>query len=78
MFANHSTDETTRLLLINFFNAQNTTRSNDNTTFIYTSADGAAGSQVSVYKSALFSALTVNQDRHLPAVLISPLQDGRM
>ena len=66
MFANHSTDDndkvTTNQLL---FNAQNTTRSNDNTMTIYTSADGAAGSQVSVYKSALLSALTVNQDRSL-------------
>ena len=66
MFANHSTDEndkaTANQLL---FNAQNTTRSNDNTMTIYTSADGAAGSQVSVYKSALLSALTVNQDRSL-------------
>ena len=66
MFANHSTDEndnvtTTQLL----FNAQNTTRSNDNTMTIYTSADGAAGSQVSIYKSALLSALTVKQDRSL-------------
>jgi flagellin len=32
---------------------------------IYTSADGAAGSKVSVFKSALLSALTVNQDRSL-------------
>ena len=66
MFANHSTDEndnvTTDQLL---FNAQNTTRSNDNTMTIYTSADGAAGSKVSVFKSALLSALTVNQDRSL-------------
>ena len=66
MFANHSTDEndnvtTTQLL----FNAQNTTRSNDNTMTIYTSADGAAGSQVSIYKSALLSALTVKQNRDL-------------
>ena len=66
MFANHSTDEndnvTTDQLL---FNAQNTTRLNDNTMTIYTSADGAAGSKVSVFKSALLSALTVNQDRSL-------------
>ena len=55
----------TRLPLPNFFNAQNTTRSNDNTMTIYTSADGAAGSQVSVYKSALLSALTVKQNRDL-------------
>jgi len=66
MFADHSTDEndnvTTDQLL---FNAQNTTRLNDNTMTIYTSADGAAGSKVSVFKSALLSALTVNQDRSL-------------
>jgi flagellin len=66
MFANHSTDENDKVtgnqLL---FNAQKTTRLNDNTMTIYTSADGAAGSQVSVHKSALLSALTVKQDRSL-------------
>jgi len=66
MFANHSTDENDNVtgdeLL---FNAQNTTRLNDNTMTIYTSADGAAGSKVSVFKSALLSALTVKQDRSL-------------
>jgi flagellin len=66
MFANHSTDENDKVtgdqLL---FNAQGTTRLNDNTMTIYTSADGAAGSQVSVHKSALLSALTVKQDRSL-------------
>ena len=36
---------------------------NDNTLTIYTSADGAQGSQVSIYKSALLSALTVKQDQ---------------
>jgi flagellin len=66
MFANHSTDENDKVTADQLlFNAQNTTRSNDNTMTIYTSADGAAGSQVSVYKSALLSALTVNQDRSL-------------
>jgi flagellin len=66
MFANHSTDENDKVTADQLlFNAQNTTRSNDNTMTIYTSADGAAGSQVSVYKSALLSALTVKQDRSL-------------
>ena len=66
MFANHSTDENDKVTADQLlFNAQNTTRLNDNTMTIYTSADGAAGSQVSVYKSALLSALTVNQDRSL-------------
>jgi flagellin len=66
MFANHSTDENDKVTADQLlFNAQNTTRLNDNTMTIYTSADGAAGSQVSVYKSALLSALTVKQDRSL-------------
>ena len=66
MFANHSTDENDKVTATQLlFNAQNTTRSNDNTMTIYTSADGAAGSQVSVYKSALLSALTVKQNRDL-------------
>ena len=66
MFANHTTDENDKVTTTEIlFNAQNTTRSNDNTMTIYTSADGAAGSKVSVFKSALLSALTVNQDRSL-------------
>ena len=66
MFANHMTnanDVNTDTQIL--FNAQNTTRLNDNTMTIFTSADGAAGSKVSVYKSALLSALTVKQDRSL-------------
>ena len=66
MFANHMTnanDVNTSTQIL--FNAQNTTRLNDNTMTIYTSADGAQGSQVSIYKSALLSALTVKQDRSL-------------
>ena len=66
MFANHTTDAndtntSTQIL----FNAQGTTRSNDNTMTIFTSAEGAAGSKVSIFKSALLSALTVKQDRSL-------------
>jgi flagellin len=77
MFANHSTDEndnveTDELL----FNAQNTTRSNDNTMTIYTSADGAAGSKVSVFKSALLSALTVKQDRSLAGTVTNGSGDS--
>jgi len=66
MFANHTTDQSdtntgTQIL----FNAQNTTRANDNTMTIFTSAEGATGSKVSIYKSALLSALTVKMDRSL-------------
>jgi len=77
MFANHSTDENDKVtgdeLL---FNAQNTTRLNDNTMTIYTSADGAAGSQVSVFKSALLSALTVKQDRSLAGTVTDDSGDS--
>jgi flagellin len=60
MFANHTTGESDETLPDQIlFNAQNTTRSNDNTMTIYTSADGAAGSKVSIFKSALLSALTL-------------------
>jgi flagellin len=66
IFANHTTDENGNLedrqIL---FNAQNTTQSNDNTLTIFTSADGAAGSKVSLYKSSLLSALTLRQDGSL-------------
>ena len=66
MFANHTTDANdtntgTQIL----FNAQDTTRANDNTMTIFTSAEGATGSKVSIYKSALLSALTVKMDRSL-------------
>ena len=63
MFANHSTDSAN----VNTgteakFNAQNQDLDLDNTLVIYTSADGAAGSKVSVHKSLLLSALTVKQN----------------
>jgi flagellin len=45
------------------FNAQNGSRSLDNTLTIYTSAEGSEGSKISVYKSQLLSALTVGQDK---------------
>jgi flagellin len=68
MFANHRTDqnnvvETTDPEAI--FNAQNQSLSHDNTLVIYTSADGAAGSKVSVHKSLLLSALTVGSDKSI-------------
>jgi flagellin len=66
MFANHITGESDETLGTQIlFNAQNTTRSNDNTMTIYTSADGAAGSKVSIFKSGLLSALTLKTDATL-------------
>ena len=47
------------------FNAQNASRSLDNTLTIYTSAEGSEGSKISVYKSQLLSALTVGQDKSI-------------
>jgi flagellin len=44
------------------FNAQYQDRTLDNTLTIYTSAEGSEGSEVSVYKSLLLSALTVKQN----------------
>ena len=66
LFANHTTDDsgdvtTTQIL----FNAENTTRSNDNTIDIFTSGQGSSGSKVSIHKSALLSALTLGTNKAL-------------
>ena len=66
LFANHTTNDagavtTTQIL----FNAENTTRSNDNTLTIFTSTEGSAGSKVSVFKSSLLSALTLGTNKAL-------------
>jgi flagellin len=66
LFANHTTDEdgdvtTTQIL----FNAESTTRINDNTLTIFTSTEGSGGSKVSVFKSSLLSALTLQKDKTL-------------
>jgi flagellin len=63
MFANHSTNTANENTGIETkFNAQRQDLDLDNTLVIYTSADGAAGSKVSVHKSLLLSALTVKQN----------------
>jgi flagellin len=66
LFANHTTndDGTTSSTQI-LFNAENTDRSNDNTLTIFTSTEGSAGSKVSVFKSSLLSALTLQTDKAL-------------
>ena len=66
LFANHTTDingdvTTTQIL----FNAENTTRINDNTLTIFTSTEGSGGSKVSVFKSSLLSALTLGTNKAL-------------
>jgi flagellin len=68
MFANHRTDKNNVVETANpeaIFNAQNQALSMDNTLVIYTSADGAAGSKVSVHKSLLLSALTVGSNKSI-------------
>ena len=63
MFANHSTNTANENTGTEAkFNAQRQDLALDNTLVIYTSADGAAGSKVSVHKSLLLSALTVKQN----------------
>ena len=66
LFANYITEDdgttgTDEIL----FNAENTTRSNDNTLTIFTSTEGSAGSKVSVYKSSLLSALVLSKEKDL-------------
>jgi len=61
LFANFTTSDagavtTTEIL----FDAEDTTRSMDNTLTIFTSTEGSAGSRVSVFKSGLQSALTLH------------------
>jgi len=66
LFANHTSNSngvnTSDQIL---FNAQDTTRDNDNTIDIYTSGEGSSGSKVSIHKAALLSALTVKGDKSL-------------
>ena len=66
LFANHTTNAdgvntNTQIL----FNAENTTRANDNTIDIFTSGQGSSGSKVSIHKSALLSALTLQTNKDL-------------
>jgi len=73
LFANHTTNDngdvtTTEIL----FNAENTTRSMDNTLTIFTSTEGSGGSKVSVYKSSLLSALTLQTDKTLAGSVATP------
>ena len=61
LFANFTTSDagpvtTTEIL----FDAEDTTRSMDNTLTIFTSTEGSAGSKVSIFKSGLQSALTLH------------------
>jgi flagellin len=61
LFANFTTSDagavtTTEIL----FDAEDTTRSMDNTIEIFTSGQGSSGSKVSIHKSALLSAITLH------------------
>ena len=64
LFANYTTEkggDTEEAL----FNAASQDLGEDHTMTIYTSSEGSGGSKVSVHKSLLLSALTVNQDKSL-------------
>jgi len=73
LFANHTTGDNgdvtgTEIL----FDAEDTTRSMDNTLTIFTSTEGSGGSKVSVYKSSLLSALTLQTDKTLAGSVATP------
>ena len=62
LFASHKTDSTAAAASSDavFHGASISASTTDNTLTIYTSADGAAGSKVSLHRSVLLSALTIN------------------
>ena len=62
LFANYTVEKGSVEAL---FGADKQSATKDNTISIYTSADGASGSKVSVHKSLLLSALTLRMDRTL-------------
>ncbi len=64
MFANYSKEKGAAADEA-LFNGASPNLNRDNTLTIFTSADGAAGSKVSVNKSLLLSALTIKMDRSL-------------
>jgi flagellin len=73
LFANYTTSDagavtTTEIL----FNAQDTTRSMDNTLTIFTSTEGSGGSKVSLFKSGLQSALTLQTNKTLAGAVATP------
>ena len=73
LFANFTTNDagavtTTEIL----FDAEDTTRSMDNTLTIFTSTEGSAGSRVSVFKSGLQSALTLHTTKTLAGSVADP------
>jgi flagellin len=60
LFANFATDNSTGLVTANQVQFRSTDNSLDNTLTIFTSPDGNDGSKVSLSKSALLSAITIN------------------
>ena len=64
LFANHTTNSdgvNTGNEVV--FNGKDTSRTLDNTLTIFTSTEGSGGAKVSIFKSALLSALTIGQDK---------------
>ena len=64
LFANHTTNSdgvNTTIEVV--FNGKDTSRALDNTLTIFTSTEGSGGAKVSIFKSALLSALTIGQDK---------------
>jgi len=73
LFANHTTSDSGNVTATEIlFDAEDTTRSMDNTIEIFTSGQGSAGSKVSIHKSALLSALTLQTDKTLAGSVAIP------
>lgn len=73
LFSNFTTSDagavtTTEIL----FDAEDTTRSMDNTIEIFTSGQGSSGSKVSIHKAALQSALTLHTTKTLAGSVADP------
>ena len=73
LFSNFTTNDagavtTTEIL----FDAEDTTRSMDNTIEIFTSGQGSSGSKVSIHKAALQSALTLHTTKTLAGSVADP------
>jgi flagellin len=73
LFANFTTNDAGAVTATEIlFDAEDTTRSMDNTLTIFTSTEGSAGSRVSVFKSGLQSALTLHTTKTLAGSVADP------
>ena len=73
LFANFTTSDAGAVTITEIlFDAEDTTRSMDNTIEIFTSGQGSSGSKVSIHKAALQSALTLHTTKTLAGSVADP------